>query len=195
MRCYIPELRDHPNPMSEVARMYHRHVCCHMVPPTSFVMSDDSLYAIHKQIAKEGVYRDNVETDGRRVRLNGIQVFVDRRNPATKIKEWLSAVDCHFRKRDYMAFPDSMEGELLRAAYDIIARPPAKSSVTAGRCGICGHYNCVASYFTDSEHPYRIGMEVVYEDALPDMSDAEYNEWFAKSAVVYGVRMGPKPTP
>jgi hypothetical protein len=31
-----------------------------------------------------------------------------------------------------------------------------------------------------------------YEDLLPaDMTDAEYNEWFNRSAVVDGVRMGP----
>lgn len=32
---------------------------------------------------------------------------------------------------------------------------------------------------------------LVYEDELPEMTDAEYREWFAKSEVIDGVRMGP----
>lgn len=33
---------------------------------------------------------------------------------------------------------------------------------------------------------------LMYEDDLPEnMSDSEYDEWFAKSSVVDGVRMGP----
>ena len=35
----------------------------------------------------------------------------------------------------------------------------------------------------------------IYEDELPEeMTDKEYDEWFKKSHVVYGVRMGPDPT-
>ena len=39
---------------------------------------------------------------------------------------------------------------------------------------------------------------LIYEDALPeDMTDAEYDAWYAKSMVIDGVRMGPpfKPSP
>ena len=32
-----------------------------------------------------------------------------------------------------------------------------------------------------------------YEDELPEMTDSAYAEWFAKSAIVDGVRMGPIP--
>jgi hypothetical protein len=38
--------------------------------------------------------------------------------------------------------------------------------------------------------------ELMYEDELPaDMTDEEYERWFADSAVVDGVRMGPKIDP
>jgi hypothetical protein len=33
--------------------------------------------------------------------------------------------------------------------------------------------------------------KLVFEDELPEMTDAEYAEWFAASRVVDGVRMGP----
>jgi len=33
--------------------------------------------------------------------------------------------------------------------------------------------------------------ELMYEDELPEMTDEEYDEWYEKSSVVYGVRMGP----
>lgn len=32
-----------------------------------------------------------------------------------------------------------------------------------------------------------------YEDKLPEMTDAEYGEWFKHSRVIDGVRMGPMP--
>jgi len=32
---------------------------------------------------------------------------------------------------------------------------------------------------------------LVYEDQLPEMTDAEYADWFKKSQVIDGVRMGP----
>jgi len=38
-------------------------------------------------------------------------------------------------------------------------------------------------------------VSVCYEDELPaSISDSEYNDWFAASAVVDGVRVGPRPT-
>ena len=37
--------------------------------------------------------------------------------------------------------------------------------------------------------------EWVYEDQLPEMTDEEYSEWFNKSSVIDGVRMGPKYKP
>lgn len=33
----------------------------------------------------------------------------------------------------------------------------------------------------------------LYEDELPIMTDSEYSEWFNKSKVIDGVRMGPNP--
>lgn len=32
----------------------------------------------------------------------------------------------------------------------------------------------------------------MYEDELPDMSDAEYDEWYAASQLIDGVRVGPR---
>ena len=50
-------------------------------------------------------------------------------------------------------------------------------------------------YPTDSEMREHFQemekMGLVYEDDLPEMTDAEYSEWYAKSEVVFGVRMGP----
>lgn len=31
-----------------------------------------------------------------------------------------------------------------------------------------------------------------YEDQLPEMTGEQYSEWFSKSTVIDGVRMGPK---
>lgn len=66
------------------------------------------------------------------------------------------------------------------------------------KCGICGHYNCYAGgfkhptkLFRSREHPYILGRDCIHEDELPEMTDAEYTEWFKQSEIVFGVRMGP----
>ncbi len=41
-------------------------------------------------------------------------------------------------------------------------------------------------------NPPASNIELMYEDELPEnMTDAEYSEWYDKSSIVDGVRMGP----
>lgn len=46
--------------------------------------------------------------------------------------------------------------------------------------------------FANVFHHKMIG-NLVFEDELPEMNDKEYSEWFSKSEVVDGVRMGKRP--
>lgn len=41
----------------------------------------------------------------------------------------------------------------------------------------------------DAESWRKLGL--VYEDQLPEMTDAEYSKWYEESSLIYGVRMGP----
>ena len=44
-----------------------------------------------------------------------------------------------------------------------------------------------------AERKHETHSLLMYEDELPaDMSDEEYDAWFARSHVVCGVRMGPR---
>jgi hypothetical protein len=49
-------------------------------------------------------------------------------------------------------------------------------------CPVCGDEDTCVD---------RSAKRLVYEDQLPSMTDAEYREWFKKSSIVHGVRMGP----